>query len=62
MGNATGDGKGRASNNLRTVMEVMEVCIEAMEEGDEEEAEEDGIEAKWRLLGGLLLALEDTGY
>ena len=38
VGNATGDGKGRASNNLRTVMEVMEVCTDAMEEGDEEKA------------------------
>ena len=62
VGNVTGDGKGGASNEVRTIMEVLEVCMEAMEEGYEEEAEEDGTEEKWRVLGGLLLALEDTGY
>ena len=40
-----GEGKGGASDNIRTVVEVIEVGTEAMAEGDEVDTEEDGADA-----------------
>ena len=49
-GDAT--GKGGAKDNLRTVMEAMEVVTEEIVEGDEVTAEEDGAEAEGVRGGG----------
>ena len=48
VGNATGEGEGGASKNIRTGMEVMEVGSEATEKGDDVEAKEEDVEAQGR--------------
>ena len=57
----TGEGEGGESNDIRTIMEYMEVVEEGIYEGETAEADEDDTEAEGGGIGGDLLALEATG-
>ena len=46
------EGEGRASNELRTVLEGMEVRGEYMDKGEDAEVEKDVVKAEWVGVGG----------